>query len=468
MFENNKNISFPIGPLKIVNDYWKKFGLDEVFKKYKTKGHDINNLMKVLVSYKLGENLSISKCSDWANQPEILEKFELSPFHEKTLFRTLGTIGINLFEIVNNISKNVIQKHNIYDSSVVMDWSSLVVHGEKANLANYGFSKDHRFDKKQLTFGVAELGKPYFIPLALTVMPGNTSDMTHFKETYNEASKHTKPGTLFVFDKGANSINNLSLVDESNMKYLTSKKLNASDKVRILSFDKSKADYQNEDTGIYGIKYETQNGKTTYLFYSRELEKKKLETREKQAMKKFEEAKTIQAYLDKNKKLPVKYQLKNELVDINIDYQTKLKDLSDEDAKKYIRQQTITRTEGFFALISSQNLTLEEALKLYFEKDSIEKFINSLKNEIIIKPVRVWTDEAISGAFLVGYLAHLFVSLIRYENENLRKTSPKFIKHALKNLTLTIEYGKNLVKREIWSNFNSICKTIFTEKLGIP
>ena len=62
-------------------------------------------------------------------------------------------------------------------------------------------------------------------------------------------------------------------------------------------------------------------------------------------------------------------------------------------------------------------MTLVQSLETYRKKDSIEKIINSLKNEIEIKPLRVWADDSIYGAIIVGSIAQLFISLIRYEIE---------------------------------------------------
>ncbi|AKB38782.1 Mobile element protein [Methanosarcina siciliae C2J] len=45
----------------------------------------------------------------------------------------------------------------------------------------------------------------------------------------------------------------------------------------------------------------------------------------------------------------------------------------------------MTNGEGFFCLKSNKDLTLEDALITYRNKDSIEKIFHSLKNEINIK-----------------------------------------------------------------------------------
>ena len=107
-------------------------------------------------------------------------------------------------------------------------------------------------------------------------------------------------------------------------------------------------------------------------------------------------------------------------------------------------------------------------LEIYREKDSIEKIFNSLKNEIQIKPLRVWSDNSIYGAILLGFIAQLFISLMRYEFEEIKHRSTKFIKKSLKNLTLTIKFVKNGLRNYIFANFDKINSLIVTKIGTIP
>jgi transposase len=72
-----------------------KLGFQHVFSKYKKKCRDQNSLITALIRYKLTDNFSISKSSEWINREEVLELFELKGFQERTLFRALETIGEN-------------------------------------------------------------------------------------------------------------------------------------------------------------------------------------------------------------------------------------------------------------------------------------------------------------------------------------------------------------------------------------
>ena len=59
----NENICFPIGTILAVGNIYEKLQFPGVFEKYKKKGRDINSLIQAILSYKLTENLSISKAS---------------------------------------------------------------------------------------------------------------------------------------------------------------------------------------------------------------------------------------------------------------------------------------------------------------------------------------------------------------------------------------------------------------------
>jgi transposase len=184
-------------------------------------------------------------------------------------------------------------------------------------------------------------------------------------------------------------------------------------------------------------------------------------------MRQIEEAREIQESIDKNKKLPKKFRINNVLVDVTYSFQTKLVELNEQEAIELLEEYIITGREGFFCLKSSKNLTLEQALQTYRRKDSIEKIIHSLKNEIEIKPLRVWTDDSIYGAVIIGFIAQLFISLMRYEFKELKHKSTKFIKKSLLNLTVTVDFLKFQAKKYIYANFDAINTLILRQNRTI-
>jgi len=462
----NENISFPIGTALAVKKYSKKLQFENVFSSLKQKGIPLKNLVDALISYKLTENLSLTRGSDWINRVEVLDEFYLKEFEQRTLFRCVEIIGQNYEKVILDLQDVLFSLYDFEHNDVNLDWSSLILWGTKSNIGKYGYSRDHRPDKKQITFGICELRHPINIPVGLTIQKGNMNDQKHFQKTFNQIKDKLKPESRIVFDKGANSKESLNSIIASKMKFLTAKKLNTSDDILIKKFWNLRIEVVDKDKGIYGFK-QIFPSRINYFYFSENLQVEQVESKMRKASKQFKEAKEIQQSIENKKKLPKRYLINNPLIDVKFSIQTKLPSLSEFEALEIVKKASINGREGFFCLTSSDDLTLEEALTIYRKKDSIEKIIHSLKNEVNVKPLRVWSDNSIYGALLIGYLAQLIISLIRYDYSDLKNTSTKFIKISLSNLTVTVEKIKLMKKRAIYSNFDPINELICLQNEAI-
>ncbi|MEE8402137.1 MAG: IS1634 family transposase [Candidatus Hydrothermarchaeaceae archaeon] len=467
ILEPNENISFPIGTVLTVQKYYERLGLPLIFEKHKKRGRDINSLIEALLSYKLTENQSVTKAADWINREEVLVTFNLKPFEQRTLYRALEIIGENREEIIADVQDVLFETFDFEHTDINMDWTSFVLYGDKCPLGKYGYSRDHRPDKKQITVGLSELSSPINVPIGMTVREGNVNDQIHFGDTFGQVKDRLREGSMVTLDKGGNRKENLDRIENSKLKFLTARQLNKSDESTwIKDFDKSRAELVDERYGVYGLikRFPSRNN---YLFFSEHLYGQQIEAKLRKVKRLFAEAENIQQSIEDNRKLPKKYRINNPLVECEYSYQTKLATLSESEAKAILKKASITGREGFFCLVSNKDLTLQEALLTYRQKDSIEKIFHSLKNEIEIKPLRVWSEQGIYGALIVGFLAQLFISLLRFEHPELKHTSPKFIKISLMNLTVTVEYRKSGGKRHIFSNFSPISHVILGQNQAI-
>tara|TARA_B100000315_G_scaffold233160_1_gene246073 strand:- start:89 stop:1498 length:1410 start_codon:yes stop_codon:yes gene_type:complete len=463
----NKNISFPIGTIRTVKKYYESLDLNTVFGKYKTKGRDLNSLIQALLSYRLTENQSVTRGSEWINRPDVLFVFNLESFEQRTLYRVLEIIGKNKEEVLGDIQDIIFDRYDFEHTNINMDWTSFILWGNKCSLGKRGYSRNHRPDKKQITVGISELSDPINIPIGMTIKEGNINDQTHFTDTFNQVQSRLRKNSMVVFDQGGNRKKNLAQVENAKLKYLTRRQINKSDeKNRINGFDKSKAELIDEKNGVYGIKYDWPS-RNDYFYFSEDLQTNQIESKLRKVDRLFDEAESIQKSIDNNRGLPKRYRINNPLIDCTYSYQTRLSELSKEEAKKILKKAAITGREGFFCLVSNKQLTLYDALSIYRKKDSIEKIFHSLKNEIKITPLRVWSDDSIYGALIIGLLAQLIISIIRYEYKELKNTSPKFIRNSLSNLTVTVEKRKKAPNRWILSNFNSISQCILMENRAV-
>ena len=110
--EPNTNISFPIGTAIAVKHYSQKLDFNDIFSLFKKRGIDLCHLVEALLTYRLTENESTCRGSDWINRPHVLQEFDLKSFEERTLFRALETAGENYEEIILLLQKRIFSIKN--------------------------------------------------------------------------------------------------------------------------------------------------------------------------------------------------------------------------------------------------------------------------------------------------------------------------------------------------------------------
>ena len=119
-----------------------------------------------------------------------------------------------------------------------------------------------------------------------------------------------------------------------------------------------------------------------------------------------------------------------------------------------------TGREGFFCLVSDRDMDPREARSKYRSKDVVEKLFSSMKSDIGIRPIRTWTDDAVDGVLLIGFLTQAMVSVTRFLCEPASSTATKFITDAMQKLTLTVVHRKDGERRFVLSNFNPLNEAV--------
>lgn len=466
--ENNK--SFSIGCIEISKKYGKKLGFATILNRFKIKGQQLSKYVAGLISHKLHFNQSINHAAGWMNQPHILHELFLSEFNVKTLYRVLGTLGRHDKAIMTLFQRRLNKVYDFEGTDSNFDWSSITLHGNKSGMGKRGYSRDGHPDKKQITFGLAEYREPVNVPYALTIAAGNILDKQHFIKTFKRTLKALNKESLIILDRGANTKDNKSEVRKYKHHYLCASSLSKKVDVKIKEFDAGKM--LIEENGktkkkTYCLKYE-EGKEYKYLYFSEKLYDDQMRRKNNNVEKKMAKRKELERRIKSGRKYKKKsYQLQNFIATETLSLQKRLNNLTQKELKKKLLTEAVTGREGFFLLVSSKNLTPNEALQQYRSRDSIEKLIDSLKNVIKVKPVRVWTDNEIKGALLIGFFAQVIISLMKYEHTDLKKLHPKTIVESIRNLTLTSEHKENFIQNRIISNIDPINKHILGQNTAI-
>lgn len=70
--------------------------------------------------------------------------------------------------------------------------------------------------------------------------------------------------------------------------------------------------------------------------------------------------------------------------------------------------------DGYSCLFSTQRLSRQEMVRLYFDKDLVEKAFRSIQGVTRLQPVRHWLYNRVLAHGAIGYLAYLLLSLLKF------------------------------------------------------
>jgi len=269
-------------------------------------------------------------------------------------------------------------------------------------------------------------------------------------------------GTRVIFNAGVHGKPNIDLLLEDKMKHLCRMKLNVSDEAHIASFKESEWELVDAENDVYGKKLVFLS-RIKYFYFSQKLRKDIISRKRNGLERKYEEAQTLRRTIVDGGRTPKRYRSSNPFLDVRLFYQFRLYEMEREEAMEGALDLSLTGREGFFALVSNENFSLDDALTIYREKNLVERLFNSLKNEIRIRPARYWSENGIYGAFLIAFLAQLVVSFLQFRYPELKTVSTKFIMRSLMNFSLTVVFLNDGRRRRIFSNFDEINRLVLTE-----
>ncbi len=86
--------------------------------------------------------------------------------------------------------------------------------------------------------------------------------------------------------------------------------------------------------------------------------------------------------------------------------------------------------DGYSVIFTTAGLAKEQIVKIYFDKDLVEKAFQSLKGVTKLRPVRHWLYNRVIAHVFICYLSYLLLTLMRIKLEGMDITAP----HALKEL----------------------------------
>lgn len=80
---------------------------------------------------------------------------------------------------------------------------------------------------------------------------------------------------------------------------------------------------------------------------------------------------------------------------------------------------------SFFIIESSMDSDPSSTLRLYKGRDKAEKFVQSIKEGLEIRPIRHWNGNSINGLFLITFLTDFIINFKQFFESGDRKENPQ-------------------------------------------
>ncbi len=144
------NVTMPLGSIAVVDKVEKDLGLiSAIFGKSGGRSKNFIGATKLLLCNRIEDTVSVRQIIPTSSE----EKFELlgikGGMSERSLYRTVERIG-KTFPVLLDRYQQKLKEHNLIDPDQIADFSSSYFEGKDAGVAEYGYSRDKRPDRKQM------------------------------------------------------------------------------------------------------------------------------------------------------------------------------------------------------------------------------------------------------------------------------------------------------------------------------
>jgi transposase len=414
-----------IGPVLVFERLWKESGISEILSELLGERFFEFNVEKTIffsVLHRIMESGSDRNCHKWLREYLADDSDKLKLHH---YYRAMNWLGepLKLAKERDNVipfsprcTKDVIEerlfqkKRTLFSDLEVVFFDTTSIYFEGAGgetLGEFGNSKDHRPDRKQLVIGVIIDDKGH--PICCEMWPGNTTDVKSLIPIVKRLKKRFKiKEVCIVSDRGMISQAVLNWLESENWPYILGARMRKQKEVK-------------EEVLKRGGRYQTvvdweekKNGKSP-------LKIKEVKVADRRYIVCFN---VSQARKEKNDRLEILKNLQEQLkkggksLVGNKGYRKYLKSVGkafEIDANK-IKQEA--RYDGKWVLRTNTNFEARDVALKYKELWMVEQIFRSMKTLLETRPIYHRSDNPIRGHVFCSFLALLLIKELKVRLEN--------------------------------------------------
>jgi transposase len=316
---------------------------------------------------------------------------------DKNLYQALDHLEELDFTIIENKIFAALSSFRKDSKAMVLDVTDTYFNGSQADWKSRK-GKDGKYDKLvQISLAVT---KEEGFPILHKMYEGNIGNVKIFQDTIADA--RLKNFELIILDRGMISKETLKDLKAINQKVITGLRLHNTIKTRYINKIDREDIYQPayrvklKNTEVYVLDFDYEGGKLLTL-YNPELE----------TVKRQHAMLNLETY-------------------------------NPEEAK-YM---------GYSLIYHTTNLTNEEVVRMYFEKDIVEKAYKELKSTVNLNPIRKYRMSHIKAHVKICYLAYAILTYIQYKVKPLKISAIYALEQLQSVYKVSLECEKENLKWE--------------------
>ncbi len=278
-------------------------------------------------------------------------------------------------------------------------------------------------------------------PLFYELYPGSLNDVSQLICMIDKAHGYGYRNIGFILDRGYFSKKNLAYMDQNGYSFLIMVK-GMKDFIRGI-IEENQGDFENS-RGRYIDRYDVYGTTVKRFLCEGDTKKRNFHIyysdgkaySEKQEIK--QRIRRLKKYLDScvgKECVPFGPEIRK-YFHLNYEKDGKTLKLVEENTSAVEKELSLA---GYFAIVSSDNMTAREAIELYKSRDASEKLFRSDKSYLGNKSMRVHSDEALSSKVFIQFIAlilrsRIYTALKEKSEKMLKKPNYLTVPAALKEL----------------------------------
>jgi transposase len=357
------------GPLIVLNHIAKEIKLSNMLGKH---GDEI---LSMVFAHCLNFE-SINRMPDWFKRTDLNLLLDIDNLTESRLLSALDHLEKqDPILLQKKIFDKVSRRYRLSKKGLIYDVTNTYFYGNKCILSKAGKDKEGVKGRPLIQIGLGVTQKEG-IPALHKVFHGNIHDSRSFQDIITTLESYNIKDGLIVFDRGVSSSRNQVDIKEMKWKVLCGlpiqKKLKTLLKTIVKENDflhiKNRVKLNKTIFYVITVSYEISGivGKLAFCYN----EKKSRELKESR----YDEIEEAKLLLKKRRKIKVS-----------------LEGFFSSDGKLLMKKvKEAEETDGYMAIFTTATFSKEEMVRLYFDKDVVEKAFRSLKGITKLRPIRHW------------------------------------------------------------------------------